>query len=207
MPEEELKGAFSDLPDGSETIAPPAPPQVESKEERPEPQEDMTKLLAEKERMAQEEREKRKAEVKKRKELEAEIERLKQGGGEDESLPDKKTLQETVKQTIHEETYSKEIAGHIRAIPGITRPLAEELDRTIKGLPKSEDPEADVRAAMAYLNAKKAPGSFTMPVVNAGFGGFNTSKPSVSPSAVRLGQEKYGLKADDFSKFGGEVKL
>lgn len=207
MPEEELKNDFTDLPNPDEK--PPVPP-VEGKEEKP--NDDMAKLLVEKERMAQEEREKRKAEVKKRKELEAEIERLKQKPpeeeeDEEEEKPpvDKRSIQETVKQTIHEESYNKEINQHIRAVPGITRPLAEELDRTVKLLPKSNDPEADVRAAMAYLNARNAT-MFNPPVVNAGFGGFSTTKTPVSPTAVKLG-EVYGLKADDFNKYSGEVKL
>lgn len=210
MPEEELKNDFTDLPNAPTEASPPAAP-VEGKEEKPSSNDDMAKLLVEKERMAQEEREKRKAEVKKRKELEAEIERLKQKPPEEEEDEEEKpsidarSIQETVKQTIHEESYNKDINTHIRAIPGITRPLAEELDKTVRLLPKSNDPEADVRAAMAYLNARNS-STFSAPVVNAGFGGFNTTKAPISQSAVKLG-EAYGLKAEDFNKYSGEVKL
>lgn len=205
MPEE-LNGAFSDLPE-----APVGSGSVEaSAEEQPEQSEtaklaiETGKLLAEKEKMAQEERSRRKEETKRRKELEAEIAELKKPKeDEEEPAPPPK---EDIRSAIREENYRNESVKSIRNIPGITRPMAEELQKLVDALPKSGDADMDVRAAMAYYTTLKgqAPG----PVMNAGFGSsYGKPKESVPESAIRLGQEVYGLNEEDFKKHSGTRKI
>ena len=199
MPEENIEGAFADLP--------------EQKPEEKKSDGDDSKvkaLLEEKERMAQEEREKRKQEAKKRAEVEAELEELKKAKPEikEEKPEPQQNLQETVRKTLREETYRQTVVSLIKSVPGILKSQAEELLSAVEVLPKTDDPEADFKAASAYLEARKASQSGTPFIPNAGFGTSVSASPrEASPSAVRLGKERYGLKDEDFHKYSGEIKL
>ena len=202
MSEEEIKGAFDGLPDGPPIDLPP-----ESKEEkaevREESKDETNKLLAEKDAVARHERERRKEEVKKRKELEAELAQLKEAKIEEEE--EKPIPQaDVVREVIREENYKQEVVKGIRAVPGITRPMAEELQKLVEQLPKSGDPEADVKGALAYFGAMR--NQPVTPSVNVGFGSV-VSKASLPESAIKLGMERYNLTPDDFKKHGGEIKL
>lgn len=207
---------FNDLPEAPELEQPVEPELIETdpKEEENEIQK-LRQLVKEKDQIAREERERRKK-------LSEENRRLKEAKPEEkkpeEPAPEEpsaepginaESIAASVKETLKREQYEEQAVKIIKSKPGITRAEAKAVYDIFKKLPQTGDTELDVDFAFDYhtkLNTKQQ--GFVPPSPSSGYGSFRAeqSQGGATRGAVEMGK-KYGLKEDDFKKYGGEIKL
>jgi len=220
---QELTDAFADLPDATSAEAEEAKEEVkeEVKEEaKTQPEVDQKdqkyqRILADKDRAIKEERRKARdaaGEIEKlRNELKAskvKPEEVKEEADEAKSELDPEKLANDVVERIAQKTYSEQLTGVIKAVPGITKGEARELQEAVSKLPRSGNVERDVKAARAWLKSSSGNEEVSVPQspMSMGMGAFRTepkAQGDVSELQKQFGK-KYGqLTDDDYKKFNG----